>query len=164
MALTRGASVPVGTTVDATHGAVVLTSARGRGGVSQTGTFSGGRFRVHQSRGTGYVTELALVGGSFAGCRAPAAGTAAQAAAKRTPRRRVVRSLWGSDQGGRFRTHGRNSVATVRGTRWLTQDRCDGTLTRVRAGAVAVRDTIRHRTVVVRRGGAYLARAARRVR
>ena len=75
---------------------------------------------------------------------------------------RRVRKLWGRDSGGRFRTHGRHSQATVRGTRWLTVDRCDGTLTRVTKGAVAVRDFRRHRTVVVRAGHAYLARAHRR--
>ena len=50
----------------------------------------------------------------------------------------MVRSLWGKDKGGKFRTHGRWSVASVRGTRWLTQDRCDGTLTKVTEGAVDV--------------------------
>src|SRR3712207_6890811 len=40
---------------------------------------------------------------------------------------RSARRLWGRDKGGRFRTHGKNSHATVRGTRWLVEDRCDGT-------------------------------------
>jgi len=78
-----------------------------------------------------------------------------------------VRRLWGSDSGGRFRTHGRHSQATVRGTRWLTVDRCDGTLTRVTRGAVSVRDHVRDRTVLVRAGHSYLARsraALRRLR
>ena len=42
--------------------------------------------------------------------------------------------LVGRDHGGRSRTHRRNSHATVRGTRWLVEDRCDGTLTRVTRG------------------------------
>ena len=50
----------------------------------------------------------------------------------------------------------------MRGTRWLTVDRCDGTLTRVTHGAVSVRDFLRHRTVLVRAGHSYLARAHRR--
>jgi hypothetical protein len=77
------------------------------------------------------------------------------AAAKKPPR-----SLWGQDHHGRFQVRGRGSVATVRGTRWLTQDRCDGTLTRVTQGAVAVRDLHRHKTVVVQHGHSYLARVA----
>ena len=55
-------------------------------------------------------------------------------------KRRVVRRLWGKDKHARFRTHGRDSVATVRGTQWVTTDRCDGTVTRVTEGKVLVRD------------------------
>jgi ferric-dicitrate binding protein FerR (iron transport regulator) len=70
----------------------------------------------------------------------------------------VVRSLWARDRGGRFRTYGNNSVATARGTAWVTRDRCDGTVTRVREGAVAIKDRRTGRTVIVRAGGSYLAR------
>ena len=52
---------------------------------------------------------------------------------------RRVRRLWG-DGRGRFRTRGRYGAATVRGTKWLTLDRCDGTKVRVVRGKVAVRD------------------------
>ena len=41
---------------------------------------------------------------------------------------------------GRYRTRGRHSAATVRGTNWTITDRCDGTLTKVKRGKVAVRD------------------------
>ena len=77
-----------------------------------------------------------------------------------------MRRLWGRDSGGRFRTHGRHSQATVRGTRWVTVDRCDGTLTRVTEGSVVVRDFVRDRRAIVRAGDSYLAkrRAARRAR
>jgi hypothetical protein len=47
----------------------------------------------------------------------------------------------------------------VRGTRWLTEDRCGGTLTRVTDGAVVVRDLARRRNVIVRAGHSYLAKA-----
>jgi hypothetical protein len=82
------------------------------------------------------------------------------AAPSRASRRR--RSLWGRDSGGRWRTHGQNSVATVRGTRWLTQDRCGGTLTRVTQGAVVVRSRHSDRRVLVKAGDSYLARRPRR--
>jgi hypothetical protein len=52
-------------------------------------------------------------------------------------RRKRVRRLWG-DGKGRFRTRGRYGAGTVRGTKWLTKDRCDGTLVRVVRGRVAV--------------------------
>ena len=64
-----------------------------------------------------------------------------------------------SNARGRFRTGGRNSSATVRGTIWTTTDRCDGTLTQVRRGTVVVRDFRRKRNVIVRAGKSYLARA-----
>ena len=70
------------------------------------------------------------------------------------------RRLWG-DGKGRFRTKGEFSSATVRGTRWLVEDRCDGTLTRVTKGKVAVRDFVRKRTVIVRAGKQYLAKRRR---
>jgi hypothetical protein len=47
----------------------------------------------------------------------------------------------------------------VRGTVWTTADRCDGTLTKVTRGKVAVRDFRRKRTIVLTRGKRYLARA-----
>jgi hypothetical protein len=106
------------------------------------------------------MTQLVLRGGDFSGCRARAAGhdgIVAHAAASAKPPRR----LWGSDRHGRFQTRGRGSVATVRGTRWITEDRCEGTLTRVTEGAVAVYDLRRHRTQVVTHGHRYLARVAR---
>ena len=43
-------------------------------------------------------------------------------------------------------------VAAVRGTVWSTADRCDGTLTTVKRGKVAVRDLRRKRTVTVESG------------
>jgi hypothetical protein len=49
----------------------------------------------------------------------------------------------------------------VRGAIWLTQDCCDGTLTTVKRGTVSVRDFKRRRTVSVKAGHSYLARAAR---
>jgi len=47
----------------------------------------------------------------------------------------------------------------VRGTHWLVQDRCDGTLTRVLRGIVKVKDFRKHKTISVRAGHTYLAQA-----
>ena len=60
-----------------------------------------------------------------------------------------------------FRTRGRHSAATVRGTVWITADRCDGTLTQVKRGRVAVRDLRRKRTITLTAGKSYLAQAPR---
>jgi virginiamycin B lyase len=159
--LPDGAELPVGVALDARRGSVDLMSAGCRGGV-QTGTFGGGVFAVRQPRsGCGRV-DVYLRGGSFKRCaRLPRRVSARRASASTTRR---VRRLWGRDSGGKFRSHGRHSHATVRGTRWLTEDRCGGTLTRVTNGAVVVRDYKRHRNVLVRAGHSYLAKAKTRAR
>jgi streptogramin lyase len=154
--LEAGAELPVGVALDARRGKVNLSSAGCRGGV-QTGTFGGGVFSVRQPRsGCGRV-DVYLRGGSFKRCARPARRAGARRASASTTRR--VRRLWGRDSGGKYRSHGRHSHATVRGTRWLTEDRCDGTLTRVTDGAVMVSDFKRHRSVLVREGHSYLAKA-----
>lgn len=124
--------LPVGTTVDAQDGAVELTVARDDDGGTSRATFSDGKFTVTQPADGDPVTTLKLTGPSLR----DTCGPATSAARKRKKR---VRRLWG-DGHGSFRTAGHYSAATVRGTRWLTEDRCDGTLTRVVRGTVEVED------------------------
>jgi hypothetical protein len=160
VSLDQGASVPVGSIVDATHGEVTVNTIPREDGHKQWATFSGAKFQVLQSTTGAPVTEIRLRGGSFASCRRPVArrslfgraGVLASVSSKRK-----VRSLWGRGK-GHFRTLGRNGAATVRGTIWLTEDRCDGTLVRVRRGLVGVRDFKKHKTVAVPAGHSYLAR------
>ena len=83
------------------------------------------------------MTELALAGGDFSGLPAKKGRRRGKVVASGATR---TRRLWGRDRGGRFRTRGRHGSATVRGTRWLTEDRCDGTLFKVTEGAIDVRD------------------------
>ena len=45
----------------------------------------------------------------------------------------------------------------MRGTKWLTEDRCRSTLVRVRRGKVAVRDSVKRKTVLVKQGRSYVA-------
>jgi hypothetical protein len=159
--LTQGSTVPVGSVVDATEGSVDLTTALDAAGRTQTGTFWGGAFKVDQGRRDG-LTELTLTGGDFSTCTAkPTGRRRGKLVAARTSRHTSrIRRLWGSDHGGRFRTRGRNGTATVRGTRWLTEDRCDGTFFQVTEGAIDVRDARARKTVTLKRGGSYLAGAA----
>ena len=154
-----GAELPVGTALDTRRGKIRLTTVSGDG-AKQTGTFGGGVVKVRQPRRARGRVDLYLRGGNFRACRRAAAhhSDARGSVLAGASRHRRVRRLWGSDSGGRFRTHGRHSHATVRGTRWLTEDRCDGTLTRVTEGAVVVRDLARRRRVLVRAGHSYLAR------
>jgi hypothetical protein len=154
VALSQPASVAVGSIIDTRKGTVTLSSAL-PGGAVQRGIFHGGLSEVRQPRDAGGLTELVLRGAA-----PTCAGTAARAATTNsppTPRRR----LWGSDTHGKFRTRGGQGVATVRGTSWYVEDRCDGTLTRVSKGSVSVYDLGRHRSVIVRACHSYLARVKR---
>ena len=146
--------LPVGSILDTRRGVVRLTSAANTRGALQSGDFSSAVFAVLQSRRLRGLTDLNLAGGSFRGCSARAGSKAAAARLSG----RVIRRLHGTAR-GRFRTRGRYSAATVRGTIWDTIDRCDGTLTRVKRGVVVVRDLRRRRNITVRAGKSYLARA-----
>jgi virginiamycin B lyase len=143
----------VNSVVDTRRGTVGLASVASRTSKLNQGRFSGGKFRVRQSRRRKAkgLTLLELKGGSFRGC--PRRGVHASAAR----RKRTIRRLRGSAH-GRFQTRGRYASATVRGTKWSVEDRCDGTLTKVFEGKVAVRDFRRHKTITVRAGKSYLAR------
>ena len=161
--------IPVGSVVDASKGTAVISTAL-PGGKVQQGRFWGSRFTVRQVRRGAGITSIITDRSHIPGCptvyRAPAAPTpiattAATELARKRAKKRPRRILWGSDRRGRFRTHGRNSVATVRGTRWVTVDTCTGTLTRVVEGAVVVRDKRLKKSVLVRAGRQYFARRAR---
>ena len=149
--LTAPQQLPIGTTFDTTAGRVTLTSAADAQGATQHAWFYEGTFTLGQTTGSQPITTLTLAG-ALPDCRK---GVRAAAATKRRQRH-----LWG-DGKGRFRTGGRFSSATVRGTRWVVSDRCDGTLTRVVRGSVTVRDRVRNKTVIVREGEQYLAPAPR---
>jgi ferric-dicitrate binding protein FerR (iron transport regulator) len=60
---------------------------------------------------------------------------------------------------GRFRITARHSSVTVGATVWQMEDRCDGTLTKVRRGRAVVRNIRRRRNVTLTSGQSYLARA-----
>ena len=120
--------------------------AAGQGG---TAKFFDGVFRISQTGGSRPLTTLTLTEPLSCPRRASAAAKA------------KTRRLWG-DGKGRFRTSGKYSAATVRGTKWLVTDRCDSTTTRVTQGSVSVRDKVKRWTVVVRKGRSYTARRARR--
>jgi hypothetical protein len=137
--------IPLGSTVDTLAGVVELSSVAKAGGTPQSARFYDGVFKVTQ---TGSITNLALTE-ALASCRG---GGRSAAATKKKQRR-----LWGDGKGS-FRTNGKYSSATVRGTKWLVQDTCAGTLTRVVRGSVTVRDRVRNKTVVVRAGKSYLAK------
>jgi hypothetical protein len=121
-------AVRMGAKIDTTRGTVKLVTTKG-GGKTQFGTFSQGAFVLGQTKGKKPLTDLKLAGGDFSGC---ASGRKVRAA-KRSRRR-----LFGHAH-GRFRTRGRHSSATVRGTKWVTEDTCEGTRTQDMEGEVVAK-------------------------
>ncbi|MEA2496731.1 MAG: hypothetical protein QOJ29_4642 [Thermoleophilaceae bacterium] len=155
--LIKPEQVKVGSIIDATKGIVRLTIMNARGKLD-TADFYGGVFKLLQGKIGSKFATLLLTGGAFAGCpRAPKAVLSR----KRLSPARSVRHLWGSGTGA-FRTVGRFSSASVRGTKWLTDDRCNGTLTRVTQGKIAVSDFVKRKTIVIRAGHKYFARPKKR--
>ena len=159
------ASVPVGSTVDTRKGRIAVTAAADSrrasdaSGKTQTAQFAAGIFEIRQARAKrGAKPRTAAPPTDVVLRSAPGAERAC------TPRggragsiKGVVRTLTGRGR-GRFRTVGAASTTSVRDAIWITQDRCDGTLTEVGRGRASVRDRGLHRTVIVRAGQAYLAR------
>jgi hypothetical protein len=158
--LQEARQVPLGSFLDTRKGTVALQSSTASAGKTYLGNFSAGLFQVLQSRKKKAkgLTNLVLKGGRYSSCKATKTqtGKGAHAALSRKALRRLR-----AKAKGRFRTRGRYSAATVRGTKWAVTDRCDGTLTKVTRGKVAVRDFRRKKTIVLTKGKSYLAKAKR---
>jgi hypothetical protein len=166
--LTAAANIPMGSQLDTRKGRVALTSAADTAGKkTQSADFYDGIFQIKQTvprkkpkKAKALITDLVMKGQIARSQCAPLKGARATAADKKKGPKAVLGQLWGNGK-GKFRTSGKYSSATVRGTIWLVQDRCEGTLTKVRRGTVAVRDFKRKKTVSVKAGHSYLARAQR---
>jgi hypothetical protein len=144
----------MGSTIDTTKGVVKLSTAKNKTGATQFGNFSKGIFRVTQTR-KNPLTTLSMTGSALDKCsRLPKGGSRKPVAAARKRRRTLFSSVK-----GRFRTRGRNSAATVRGTQWTMTDTCKGTLTIVKQGSVVVRDFRLRKNRTLKRGQRYLAKA-----
>jgi hypothetical protein len=141
--------LPVGSAVDATAGHVKLDFEAAAGdrpvyGRYMSGEFYDGSFTISQGPSDSLVDLKLLDEGS------PATGRTATASAKKGLK------VWGKAK-GRFRTAGRNGAATVRGTRWLTEEQAGGTYFEVAEGVVAVKDFRTGKTRLLHAGDSYLA-------
>jgi len=167
VALTQAQQLPVGSQIDARKGTIQLVAASVNAGKTQTGSFGGAVFALAQSaKGPqAGLTTLSLLEGavragpSYASCKARSMSDRSGPGAAAAGLSSRALQLLHATASGRFRTRGRYSAATVRGTAWDTIDRCDGTLTRVHRGTVIVNDFVRHKTVAVHAGQSYLAKA-----
>ena len=120
-----------------------LTALPTAGKPPETADFYDGLFTIHK---VGGFIELRAEREAH---RLPE-GPQRRRAAQKKPK---SRKLWG-DGKGKFRTRGQYSAATVRGTKWLVQDTCTTTLTRVTQGVVAVNDFAKRRPSWSRRASA----------
>ena len=161
-----------GTIINALHGTLNVTTAlpavqhasiaakkKPKTIKTQQGKFGGAVFKVTQAR-SGLAT-LALVEGAkfkgaptYASCKTKKGKAVTAALSAKT-----LQLLKGKDNHGKFRTKGRYAAATTRGTVWSVADRCDGTLTHVTKDSVTVNDFVRHKTIILRAGHSYLAKA-----
>jgi hypothetical protein len=175
--LTQLTQIPQNVQINALHGTLQLitagagpapardAAAKGRKhktkAKTQKGTFGGAIFKLNQAKrgaAKGLVTltlvENAFTGApSYAECKTHKAGEAAAAALSS----KTLQTLRASAK-GRFTTKGKYGSATVRGTKWTTADRCDGTLIHDVSDSVAVTDFVRHKTIVLHAGQSYLAK------
>jgi hypothetical protein len=175
--LTELRQIPTNTVINALHGTLTLTIAApgGTGGArdaaakgkkkkkakTSSGTFSGAIFKITQATkgATKGLATLGLVESAFKGaptyatCKKHKAADATAAALSS----KTLQLLHASAH-GKFRTSGRYSAATVRGTKWTIADRCDGTRTHDITDSVAVTDFVRHKTIILHAGQSYLAK------
>jgi hypothetical protein len=162
--LKGAANIPIGSTLDTSKGRLSLTAAAVRTGPpkTQTAQFYAGIFQVKRQQALIKLRHKKRIRTATLSTELIVKGASPKTCAQRSTRARkkVLGRVWGSGKGN-YRTRGRASAATVRGTTWLVEDRCDGTLTRVVSGKVTVRDFTARRTVTVRGGQSYLARAQR---
>ncbi len=166
--LTEPRQLPSGTQIDARGGTLDLIAAPAKKhGKQQMITLSGALIGFSQSR-TGLtkgLTTISLLENAFPGAPSYARCPKAQAdeslahAASSSPSSAVVQSLHAKDNHGQFKTRGRYSSATVRGTAWQMSDLCDGTLTSVQRGTVSVFVFATRKTITLHAGHSYLARA-----
>lgn len=148
--------VPLGAVVDTRKGHAKLTTEVSRL-TTQDGTFYGTTFKVRQPAGQGGLTELDIRDAAAVRSRCRAHGKRAAAAKRKSFPGKLIAKFKGKAK-GRYRTRGRNSSASVKGTTWEVDERCDGTLTKVITGVVNVFDPRRGTTHVVRAGDSVLVR------
>ena len=173
--ITELSKIPNGAIINALHGTLTLNTA-GIGGTqhatlaakkgkkkpkkpqTQTGKFGGAVFKVTQDH-SGKATLALVEGAKFKGAPTYASCTTKKGKAVAAGVSSKTLQLLHASAHGKFRTKGRYSAATIRGTIWTIADRCDGTLVHAIKDTVTVDDFVRHKTIALHPGHSYLALA-----
>ncbi len=154
------AAVPVGSTVDTRKGEIELDSAangfasKDKRAKRQSARIKAGMFVIKQQRAKKKVAKKTAIATDIGLLSPPGA----EAACAKGPAKGIVRSV-SMVAKGLFRALGGASTATAKNATFNTTDRCDGTITEVGKGSVALAVKGSKKPVVVRAGGAYLAKA-----
>jgi hypothetical protein len=173
----KGALVPNGSLVDASHGSVQMTLAV-PGGKYETGVFYDGMFQLNQDhrsgtmtatltnrQGTKYCPATAIGPGGAVGIAsaarlasaARATASTAKGKSKGNGHGKKVGGLWANAHGS-FTTQGSGGSAAVLGTKWYSENTCAGTYFRVVRDKIKVTAFYPHRhTVIVTAGHSYFA-------
>lgn len=150
--------IQLGSRTNAEFGQATIETGTPAGGI-RTATVSGGEFATEQPQGP--VQTIFRLTQPLNGCRAgeggPVTASAATAKKPKKKRKRRTRKIFVQSDGG-HRTNGRYADAVVQGTKWSLQDFCTSTRVTVFEGAVAVRDRVKRKTVLVPAGQRYVAR------
>ena len=172
--ITELSKIPNGAIINALHGTLTLNTAGGtqhaalaaKKGKSkkpkkpqtQTGKFGGAVFKVTQAH-SGQATLALVEGAKFKGAPTYASCTTKKGKAVAAGVSSKTLQLLHASAHGKFRTKGRYSAATIRGTIWTIADRCDGTLVHAIKDTVSVDDLVLHKTITLHPGNSYLALA-----
>jgi DNA-binding beta-propeller fold protein YncE len=148
--------IKLGCLVDATDGVVTLQTTDIAGNLQQADFYDGAFVpkqvseteTVKKKKVKVLITELKLHVAKPTGCKTKKSSTGTAS---------VGGHLWGHGK-GHYSTRGRRGAGVVRGTTWLTEERCAGTFFKVKDGTVEVRDFALKRTVILTKGKSYLAR------
>jgi IPT/TIG domain len=161
--LTEARQIPTGSEIDALNGSLKMVSNTGQIGKTQTATLTGGVFKLTQIRKgiSKGMTDFNLTENAFQGapsytlCQTKTKKTTDATTASLSSKTLQLLKVSGH---GKFRTTGRYSSATVRGTIYTVADQCNGTLTHVIRDTVLVNDFTRHKTILLHAGQSYLAK------
>jgi hypothetical protein len=148
--------IPVGSLLNTRNGEAEISTATAGERSAASVFVSKGRATFTQTRGQHPVTGLEL---ARLGCGSDSDAT--NRLRTRTPAAGVARV--GRDaRHRRWHVKGKYVGGSSTQTDWVTIDTCTKSIVRVRQGVVEVRDLVKRRTVLVRAGQSYTARARKR--
>jgi TolB protein len=151
-----GLEIPVGSLLNTRQGEAEIETANAIEQSASSIFVSKGRATFSQTRGPRPVTVLRLAGLPCSRDR-----RARNSLRTRTAAATTTGLALDARKKRKYSVRGSNAWCGTGGTDWTTTDTCGSTIVRVRSGVVEVRDLGKRRTLLVRAGERYVARAAK---